>query len=319
MSSGDFILRGAALLLLLGSCARPTEVELRLFPCGLVGGLPVSVDLDVQGYDATGTALTPLRASFAVAASVLDDGYATVGLRRPPGISTADFTLTWHDAVGGAQLVMHPALVVPKVGEVLELGAEMCAPVDSTSSGSSSSGDASSTSSSSSGGTSTGSSTSSSSGDSSSGGTSTSSSTSTGATTESSTTGEMSVEGGDCNNDNEQFYCENGGPGELGTLFACENFVWVKADLEKLCVIDTYCPPALGLIGPVAVGCSGLGLSGWSCVCQDATPVPCGLEKEECVGNMNITLCIDDGQGMPIRTKGVCASCLNTEGPWCAP
>ncbi|HPG76940.1 MAG TPA: hypothetical protein PLU61_12240 [Rhodoglobus sp.] len=95
--------------------------------------------------------------------------------------------------------------------------------------------------------------------------------------------------------------------------------MWVKANLEKLCVIDTYCPPALGLIGPVAVGCSGLGLSGWSCVCQDATPVPCGLEKEECVGNMNITLCVDDGQGMPIRTKGVCASCENFEGPWCAP
>jgi hypothetical protein len=321
VSSGDFILRGAALLVWLGSCARPTEVELRLFPCGLAGMLPVAVDLDVQGYDAAGVALTPLRASFAVAASVLDDGYATVGLRRPPGISTADFTLTWRDATGGAQLVMHPALVVPKLGEVLELGAEMCAPVGSTSSGSSSSGDATSTSTSSSSGTSTSTSSGTSSGTSSSSGTSTSGSTSTGATTESSTTGELSIVGSSCDMVNEQFYCENGGAGQLGTLLECENLVWVEADLVKRCDLDAYCPASLGLIGPVAVGCSGLGLSGWSCVCQDSVPVPCLGDEAKCTGNVNLTLCIDDGQGMAIRTKGVCISCLDEdiEGPWCEP
>jgi hypothetical protein len=87
--------------LLLTACAKPTEVELRLKPCGE----PVKVDLDIQGYDGEGAAMTPLSASFEISdEGVFGDGYATVGLKKPEGMVTADFTLTWHgsdDARGG--------------------------------------------------------------------------------------------------------------------------------------------------------------------------------------------------------------------------
>jgi len=320
VSFGDSILRGAALLLL-GSCARPTQVELRLFPCGLAEALPVSVDLDVQGYDAAGTALAPLHASFPLAAGVLGDGYATVGLNRPPGIATADFTLTWHDGAGGAQVVMHPALEVPSVGEVLELGAEMCAPIDSSSSGGTSTGEGTSTSTSTGmTGSGTGSSTSSGESSSSSTGDGTSTGTSTGETTESSTTGEPSMVGAACNMVNDQFFCENGGPGQLGTLLECDNNIWTAADLVKRCNLDVYCPLETGLVEPVAVGCSGLGAFDWACVCQDKVPLECIGDEANCVGNDRITLCIDDGEGKMIRTKGVCAVlCIDDDiaGPLC--
>jgi hypothetical protein len=323
VSSGDTILRGAALLLLLASCSRPTEVELRLFPCGLAGALPVAVDLDVQGYDAEGAMLTPLHASFAVAAGVLGDGYATVGLRRPPGIATADFTLTWHDATGDAQVVMHPALVVPKVGEVLELGAEMCAPVETTSSGGSSTGEGTST------GSSTGSSTgmgtesgtgsSTSSGASSSTGEGTSTGTSTGDTSGGSSTGEPSMAGDACSTGPDQYFCEHGGSGELGKLLECVNDIWTEADIKALCVLDVYCPASTGLVDPVAVGCSGMGAIGWACVCQDKVPLPCVGDEMGCSADETILLCIDDGMGMQIRTRGSCVSCVDSiDGPQCS-
>jgi hypothetical protein len=49
-------------------------------------------------------------------------------------MASADFTLTWRDAKGAAQVVTHAMRAVPALGEVLELGAEMCAPLDATSS-----------------------------------------------------------------------------------------------------------------------------------------------------------------------------------------
>lgn len=320
MSFGDSILRSAALWLLLGGCARPTEVELRLYPCGFAGALPVSVDLEVRGYDAMGTALKPLTASYMVAAGVLADGYATVGLRPPEGIATADFIVTWHDAVGGAQVVMHAALAVPTVGEVLELGADMCAPVDSTSSGvvTTSTGEGTSTSTGvvvTTSGTDSGTS-STSTGDS----TSTSASTSTGDSTGTSTTGEMSMVGDPCNMANDQFFCEGGGPGQLGTLLECTNSIWTAANLKSRCSLPVYCPPETGLVDPVAVGCSGQGAFDWACVCQDQVPLECLGDEASCLGNDRITLCIDDGQGKKIRTKGVCAVfCVDADiaGPWC--
>ncbi len=320
MSFGDPILRGAALLLLLGSCARPTEVELRLFPCGLAGVTPVTVDLDVQGYDAAGTALAPLHASFAVAGGDLGDGYATVGLRPPAQIATADFTLTWRDPMGGAEVVTHTAVGVPAVGEVLELGAEMCVPQGSTGSTSTSTGEGTSTS------TSTGSSSSSSStgeGTSSSSSTTgegTGTSTSTGETTETSTTGEPGKEGGDCVIPNEQYYCEGGGPGQVGTLLECVVDKWTKANLKERCEDNGYCE-GLGLVEPVGVGCSGEGEVGWICLCQDKVPVPCLLEEEGCMEISKLSLCIDDGQGTKIRTKGACAeycSTVDPAGPQCS-
>ena len=323
MSFGDPILRGAALLLLLGSCARPTEVELRLFPCGLTNMTPVTVDLDVQGYDAAGTALAPLHASFAVAMGDLGDGYATVGLRPPAQIATADFTLTWRDAMGGAQVVTHAALDVPAVGEVLELGADMCVPLGSTASSGTSTGEGTSTGT----GTSTGSSSSSSStgggtstsSSSSSTGEGTSTSTSTGETTETSTTGESSMVGSGCVIPDEQYYCEHGGPGQVGTLLECVRSLWTKANLKERCDDNSYCE-GLGLVEPVGVGCSGEGAIGWICVCQDKVPVPCLFEEAGCDVS-KLLLCIDDGQGTEIRTRGACVEfCSEADpaGPQCS-
>ncbi len=302
MSFGDPILRGAALLLLLGSCARPTEVELRLFPCGLAGMTPVTIDLDVQGYDAAGTALAPLHANFAVAVGDLGDGYATVGLRPPAKIATADFTLTWHDAMGGAQVVTHAAVGVPAVGEVLELGADMCVPLGSTGSSSTSTGEGSSSSS-----TGEGTSTSSSS-------TGEGTSTSTGETTETSTTGEPSIKGEGCIIPDDQYYCEHGGPGQVGTLLECVMNVWTKADLKQRCDNNMYCD-GLGLVEPVGVGCSGEGSVGWICVCQDKVPVPCLFEEAGCMDISKLLLCVDDGEGTMIRTKGACAEFCSTDDP----
>ena len=325
VSSGDSILRGAALLLLIGGCARPTEVELRLFPCGLAGATPVSVELDVQGYDADGAALSPLNASFAVAAEVLGDGYATVGLRPPATMASADFTLTWRDAKGAAEVVTHAARAVPALGEVLELGAEMCAPLDATSSSgegtSTSTGTSGGTSTSSGEGTSTSTSTSTGEGTSTSTGESTSTSTSTGETTESSTTGEPSMVGDGCNMAVDQYFCEHGGPGQLGTLLECVGATWTEAKLEQRCNLNDFCPPNLGLVEPKAVGCSGEGAIGWACVCQDKQPQACDGDEAACVGIQRIDLCIDDGEGTLVRTRGLCTVlCLDVDiaGPQCS-
>jgi len=325
VSFGDPIRRGAVLLVLLGACARPTEVELRLFPCGLAGAPPVQVELEIQGYDAAGAALEPLSASFAVTASALGDGYATVGLRPPAGISRADFTLTWRDAMGGAQVVTHADLAVPKVGEVLELGADMCAPLGSSSSSGTEAGTSSSSGTSTGTSTSTGEGTSTSTGEGTSTstgeGTSTGTSTDTGETTEANTTGEPSMLGDGCNMAVDQFFCEHGGPGKLGKLLECAGNTWKAADLKQRCNLDDYCPPSLLQVQPVAVGCSGEGAIGWACVCQDQPPQPCLGDESGCLGNQAITLCIDDGQGAEIRTKGMCAVfCVDVDpaGPQCA-
>ena len=72
----------------------------------------------------------------------------------------------------------------------------------------------------------------------------------------------------------EQFFCENGGPGQLGTLLECVGDLWVKADLEKRCDFDAFCVD-VGLTNPKLVGCSGTGSDVFTCVCQDELPQPC--------------------------------------------
>jgi hypothetical protein len=321
--------------LVLPGCGRSTEVELRLYPCGLSGSAPVRVELEILGYDADGAAMTPLARSFAIAdAGVLSDGYATVGLRRPDGMMTADFTLTWRDADDVAEVVVLRGLAVPGPGEVLELGADACAPVDATSTGTTGAETGSST------GTSAGETTGTSAGDDT---TTTSSSTSTGddtttSTTSSSTGDESSTTGDDSSTGNDtmigepctdEYWCEGGGPGELGTLLRCEGGLWAPANLGDTCPPLLACPPGeFNIVEPVPVGCSGEGPSNFGCLCQASDPVLCDGSEVACEATIidgeavgKITLCVDEGEG-EVRTQGLCApSCDNGKpgGPYCTP
>lgn len=308
------------------ACARPTEVELRLYPCTSI--TPVRVTLDVQGYDAEGKALAPLHAEREIpGAGVLADGFATVGLRKADGLAEADFTLTWEDAQGAAEVVTHPRLAVPEVGAVLELGAEMCAPVGDTSSsgdtstGSTSTGDSStgdSTTGSDTGDTTTGSS---SSGSSSTGDTTTgSTSSSTGdSDTDDSTTGEPSKIGTKCRA-GELVFCEGDAPGKPGVALVCDT-TWQVADLAMLCSpLHDYCPTA-DMVNPKPVGCTAHadGVVGFSCVCEEEPTVPCDPAKIGCQGSNEITMCVDDGMGGQEQLKGLCVGLCHdvAMAPYC--
>jgi hypothetical protein len=311
-----------AAVVLLAGCGKPTEVELRLFPCGT----PARVDVDVQGYDADGGKLAPaLHASFAIADSgVFGDGYATVGLRKQVGMVTADFTLTWQDADGLAEVVTHSGLAVPAAGEVLELGASECMPVGETSTGTSagtstgtSTGSGSSSSSSSSGSSST------STGDTTTGSSSTTTmdestgtSTTTGSTGDSSTTeDEESLLGDPCAPEGA-FGCDQGGPGQVGSMIKCVDGFWEPL-VAGMCDVATFCKPNIGFEGqPVAIGCSGIGTA-FSCLCQDTPAADCPPEIDDPCGDPDDTvvkLCIDGKY-----TLGQCAVCTaEVDGPWCS-
>ena len=289
---------GAAALLLCCACARPTEVELRLHACALAGEIPVEVELEIRGLDAEGAPLPVLRQSYPVEPEALADGYATVGLRKPEGMVEADFTIEWHDGRGGVEVVELLHRPVPAAGEVLELRAERCMPLDPGTS--SSSGD----------GTSTGSSSTTDASSSSSGaGTSTSTTddtttSSTGDTDASTgdTTGEPTIVGTPCEV-NAAYYCEQGGPGQIGTLLECPEGVWEVGNLDKLCgkiQFDINCPDTLGLKNPMPVGCSGLGQDGLTCVCKDTPPAQC--DPPSCGEGETITLCDGDE-----RARAVCS------------
>ncbi len=315
-----FLLVGASVL---HGCAKPTEVELRLYPCPLMGQMPERVELDIIPHDERGP-MPPLHGDYVVPPAALGDGYVTVGLRKPAGMVEAEFVLTWH-ARDGHEVVKLGPRPVPAEGEVLELGAEMCAPVDAgTGSSSGSTDDSTSTGSST---TSTGdtSSESSSSGSSSSGeGTTTTGDTSgsTGTSeggSESTTTGEPSLIGDECTNDLGLF-CENGGPKLLGTLLQCKGGKWALADLDQICMLSLYCPAVkLGLQDPVPVGCSGVDEIDISCVCRDAEPKPCDGAEVGCTGQ-DITLCVEV-DGAPTHVRGTCATnCyMDADGPYCKP
>jgi hypothetical protein len=287
---------GAATLLLCCACARPTEVELRLHACALAGQVPVKVDLEIRGFDVGGTRLPVLRDSFPIDPEALADGYATVALVKPEGMVEADFTISWHDGRGEVEVVELLDRPVPAAGQVLELGADHCMPLDPGTS--SSSGEDTSTSSSST----TDASSSSSGDDTSTTGDTTSS---TGDTDTGGTTGEPSMAGTPCNGGGgmDQFYCEHGGPGQLGTMLHCLNNKWEYGDLPDVCesLFKFNCPDSLGLVDPVLVGCSGLGPNGLTCVCRDMAPQPC--QQTGCGPGETITLC-DDGE----RAQAVCTN-----------
>ena len=331
MSAPARKLATASALLCAGlACARPTEVELRLYPCTSI--TPVHVTLDVQGYDAEGAALAPLHAEFEISgAGVLADGFATVGLRKSDALAEADFTLTWRDAEGAAEVVTHPRLVVPDVGAVLELGAEMCAPVDDTSSSggdtstgsSSSSGDSTTTDASSSttvdpttGSSSSGSST----GDTTTTGDSSTSTGDTDTTTGDMTTGEPSMVGEPCGGD-DLLFCEHVAPGKPGTALSCDGKNWMLGDLQKICFpLSDFCPTGK-MMNPKPVGCTAYddNVTGFSCICEEEPMVPCLPAEIGCEGLNEITMCVDDGMGGEQRLKGLCVGqCYDVaNAPYC--
>lgn len=303
-------------LLLLSACSKPTEVELRLYPCGT----PVKVDLDIQGYDGGGNALALLQKSFVIAdPGVFGDQYATVGLHKPDGMVTADFTLTWHDEGGALEVVTLTGKNVPDAGEVLELGADECLPVGGTTA---MTGEPTSTGTSTSTGpasTSTGDDTTGSTGMSSSTASTTDATTSTGTTMmtgetstgEASSTGEESMLDEPCPGQTGDLFCEHAGPGMVGTLLKCDG-VWEKADPTDpaVCSLSLWCPMMeTGFAAPEAVGCSGVDKN-LACVCRDVPSEPCVPADQGCAGNV-ITLCYDAGDGDGARiTKALCgASC----------
>jgi len=307
-------------LLLLTACSKPTEVELRLYPCGE----PVEVDLDIQGYDGEGKALALLQKSFAISdPGVFGDQYATVGLNKPEGMVTADFTLTWHLEDDALEVVTLTGKKVPAAGEVLELGADDCLPVggttaamtEPTSTGTSTSTSTASTSTSTSTGEDTTGSTgmATTTGSTSDGTTTTGTTSATDTSTGDMTTGEESLLGKPCDPDDPKgaFYCEDSGPGLIGSLIECAVDTWVEAD----CGVNACAMIQFAM--PVAVGCSGVGYA-FSCVCQEATPVEdCVTEDQGCDDDMmTITLC-HEGK----IAKTVCAMCSEVDEnlPVCVP
>ena len=295
----------AATLLVCCACARPTEVELRLHACALAGEAPVRVDLEIRGLDAEGAVLPVLEASFDIDPAALADGYATVALRKPVGMVEADFTISWHDGDGGIEVVELLGRPVPAPGEVLELAADDCTPVGESSGGSSTSGDGTTGGSSTTDGTTAVESTST-------GGDTTSMTSMTSMTSSSTdetdattdgTTGEASMVGTVCDG-MFQFYCENGGPGQVGTMLYCDG-VWKDDDLEEICatLFKANCPDTLGMVNPVAVGCSGVGPGGLTCVWKDTPGQPC--EPVGCTLGKKITLC-DDGDRVLAECSGPC-------------
>lgn len=314
-----------ALSLWANGCAKNTEVELRLYPCPLMGEIPVRVELDILGRDAQGAAMPPLRGSYPLLPEVLEDGYATLGLSKPAGMVEAEFVLTWHGEDSGVEVVQLGLLPLPAAGEALKLGAEMCAPVDAMDTSSGSSGETTttgdtSTSSSSSGEPDT-SSTSSSGDDTTTTGTSTSSTGTTDGTSTTATTGEPSMVGDDCNLQNGTLFCEGGEPSQLGTLLLCMDGKWKLANLAQVCVpFEFYCPAALGLNNPVLVGCSGVNDVDISCVCRDEEPQPCDGSLVGC-DEQNITLCVEIDGSEPTHVRGLCATHCEDDGtgPICEP
>ncbi len=303
--------------LLLTACAKPTEVELRLRPCGD----PVKVDLDIQGYDGEGAAMTPLSASFEISDDgVFGDGYATVGLKKPDGMVTADFTLTWHGSDELEEVVTLTDVVVPAAGEVLTLEAKDCTQVgDSTTGEPTGPG---STSTGSEPGTSTGST---STGDDTTTTTGGDTTTTTGSTTEVTTTGttEVTTEstggsstgdtilGDDCTMQQQDLlYCEHGGAGLVGDVFVCDQGKW--KDGVPACSPDVWCSE-VDFMMPFTVGCSGVD-EDLACLCREmGSDVECLPADQGCEGK-TITLCQNTDDG-PRITKGTCPDVCNMDDP----
>jgi hypothetical protein len=125
---------------------------------------------------------------------------------------------------------------------------------------------------------------------------------------------------GDVCTEDDFLFCENAGPGKLGTILLCVDKLWTLADPSLVCnPIADYCPTAK-LLMPVAVGCANDGVEGFSCACRDEPAVACIEIENGCGGNQEITFCHDFGGG-PKRLKGTCVGlCMDQgDGPYCVP
>ena len=328
-------LRAASLaaLVTLSACGGDPLVQLRLHPCD-ADALPKSVRVEIQAYDSGGAPIGErVAASFSIpAASVFADGYATIGYARPEGAASADFTVGWFaSAMAGsiadsAQVVILTGVAVPAAGEVLDLGAEACMPgmgttsdgtstSTGTSDSTSTSGTATSGSSSTATGTSAGSTTDATT-DATTDTTTTTGSTS-GSTTDA-TTATTGMVGMPCDPvvDVEPV-CETAAPGEVGTLYKCEeqgmSGVWAvdTTSCGSICELPFY-----GFQKGVPIGCSGNGGgAAWGCLCKDdGAVVACTDVDQQCTVDF-LQLCVDGELAKATCPEG----CKDDPEPICGP
>lgn len=303
----------------LAACSdAPTSIELRLYPCPLMGGLPTGVELEIRNRDAKGAEIgAPLTKQFPIddGEAIFQDGYATVGYKPPLGTVTADITVTWTR--DSESMSANYGVAVPGLGGSISLDAGECDDPNATGTGttlepttgpdtSSSTGTSSST---------TDTTTTTGPGTDTDPDTSTSTSTTTGTTTESTTetstgtTGEPPMEGADCEV-HGTYYC-TGAPGTLGKLLLCFQGTWIVPDL---CTVDACAN--LGLTNPQVAGCLGQGTK-WACACASNPPDPCDEDDAACgedVGDgLLVTVC-DGG----LLYAAACAICDDSDGlPLC--
>lgn len=307
-------------------------VELRLYPCD-VGGLPKSVRIELQGYDAAGSAVgAPLSAAFAIPdPSIFSDSYATIGYARPPEVDRADLTVAWFgSATAGAieesdHVVFVGMVSVPTPDAVIEIAAENCVPwtggTDSDSDSGSDSDSDSDPSTTSTTGPTTDATT-----DATTDVTTTTDATTTATdttdatdattdATDTNTTGEVML----CDPPDDFQKCESA-PGEAGTPYSCEPVMmsgeW-QADpaiCEEICALDIS-EMQLGLQQGVSVGCSGQSSEGWACLCKEgAFQVTCTPADQKCVGAI-LHLCVDG----ELAKAGCINDCIGGDQPICAP
>ncbi len=125
------------------------QVELRLFPCDVDGVQPRSVAVEITGFDTAGEVVETFEVGFDdIAAGVFDDGYATVGYRRDPGVVTATMRVGWFAEPQAGPIddadaiVVYESLEVPAAGQVLSLNVDSdCSPIAGDGDGDSGDGD----------------------------------------------------------------------------------------------------------------------------------------------------------------------------------
>jgi len=308
-------LLGCSALWALAACGdKPTEVELRLYPCDLTSGLPTSVALTIQSSGADGKIGEPLAKTFPIAdQAVFDDGFATVGFTPPAGTLSADITVVWTADSEVVQARYN--LNVPALGEVMPLGKEECEPPTGTTStptttddpttmgpGTTETGPSTETGTTTDTGTMTTdptettstSSTSTSTGDSETTTETTTSTTETTSTTDTTMgTSGGPMEGGNCNNPGS-LACD-AGPGALGNLLQCQIDTWVlKNDFCQ----ESTCEN-LGFDNPQPVGCFGDEQS-WACACAETPQGECDMGMQSQCGaaigmDVLVELCVEDG------------------------
>ncbi len=317
-----------------GACGGGEDrIELRLQPCD-VDGLPRSVRVRVEAFDADGVALgEPKAESFAIPeASIFDDGYATVGYVPPAGATNATVTIGWFAATSAGSIassdhvVLWPNIKLPALGESVELAAEGCTPLGGTG-GTDTEGTSGTDTEGTAGTTTEGTTTE---------GTTTLGTTTAGTTTEGTTTLDtttlgtttldtttLGTTGGDtlggmpCEEEAED-QCETLGPGEVGTLYSCINGNWTENAAAKcgdICAGDF-----IDFSDGQALGCSGNGEgAAWGCLCVEGDGmVPCDDMDQLCTtkqGSAVIQLCVE-GELVRGSCNGTCSDEIE---PICVP